>query len=610
MSTFQNNLHQTIDWVRQAFPPDALVHVGAGRGIGDMHQWREWGVSRALLIDPLVKPDDGFEHLLREHAGWDWIPSALAAEDDEADFYVASNPNESGLLDIERLLPLWPNLRTMEWSRVVTQRLDSLLMALNESLSPDWLIVDCLPALPVLQGTGKFLDGVQVVWVRVVLDETLINVREAGLAGLTEFLLPKSYRCVFQSSGTRVGEAIFVKDWLRLFKTEYLLNKAFPDPAMISQQEQIAPERDWLERENLRLAAEVEKLSADNQRLQTMSDGLTSEKFELEHTCERLTRKRAELIVTRDALARKKTELLGICEQRAREIERLSSDYLRLRQAFDERTHELSLFEQEKSELLQQLQILRSERSILLDEREHWLREKSELADHQWQLKAHAGLQSEPKDIAEQREALADSLESARTSLMSEREEQLSAQAVNNEESTPFTDRVRELEKTLTLYQSQLDNLTQENRALADQVSEQDRHNAELRIECDRLTMKAKDGSAPNQTLMSTSHRKVGGLPHGSADLLAEQQRLLDEAERGKAALATQRLNLALEMSSLAARLADREAILQEKEQRLECLESELSEYNRRLYQMNQEMLKAEAQINLIKDLVLRDPNA
>ena len=32
-------------------PPQAIIHIGAGTGNGEMHQWRHWDIPHALIID-------------------------------------------------------------------------------------------------------------------------------------------------------------------------------------------------------------------------------------------------------------------------------------------------------------------------------------------------------------------------------------------------------------------------------------------------------------------------------------------------------------------------------------------------------------------------------
>ena len=37
--------------LRTLTEPGFVVHVGAGRGVGDLHAWHNWNVAEALIID-------------------------------------------------------------------------------------------------------------------------------------------------------------------------------------------------------------------------------------------------------------------------------------------------------------------------------------------------------------------------------------------------------------------------------------------------------------------------------------------------------------------------------------------------------------------------------
>ena len=70
-------------------------------------------------------------------------------------YYRASLPAHSGLLRAEALQCCWPNIKTVEQKTVNALSLDaavhqasSMALTPSEPLAPDWLWVNCLPALP------------------------------------------------------------------------------------------------------------------------------------------------------------------------------------------------------------------------------------------------------------------------------------------------------------------------------------------------------------------------------------------------------------------------------------------------------------------------------
>ncbi|MGZ5535994.1 MAG: hypothetical protein ACXWFP_15750, partial [Methylobacter sp.] len=159
--------------LRQIVPPKAVIHIGAGTGNGDMHLWRQWQVPCALILDADETRLDWAVKMATENPAWLVRSAVLAESEGEADFYNATNPAEDGLIPPEKLGGLWPNLRTSKQIRCQTQRLDNLLndetlIALQQS-SSIWTLIDCLPALPILQGAGSELDRWSILWLRVLL---------------------------------------------------------------------------------------------------------------------------------------------------------------------------------------------------------------------------------------------------------------------------------------------------------------------------------------------------------------------------------------------------------------------------------------------------------
>src|SRR5690606_3313716 len=91
------------------------------------------------------------------------------SEQFEREFFQASNPDESGLVDPRLLQDLWPNLRGKARKRS-TRRLDHLLAEQQAEPENNWLFIDCLPALPIVDGAGAWLEeGCSVVWARCTL---------------------------------------------------------------------------------------------------------------------------------------------------------------------------------------------------------------------------------------------------------------------------------------------------------------------------------------------------------------------------------------------------------------------------------------------------------
>jgi hypothetical protein len=149
--------------------------------------------------------------------GWD-TACALLGDNDGAEvvYHSTSNPSANGSVPTDELRAIWPNLRSTGTHTTMECRLDRLLDARDPSHSPapNWIFIDCLPSLPILKGAGRYLDNLDVVWARVVLDPQTISVDGGSLRHLTDFLIARGFRMVEVIEGVHpaLGEAFFLRD--------------------------------------------------------------------------------------------------------------------------------------------------------------------------------------------------------------------------------------------------------------------------------------------------------------------------------------------------------------------------------------------------------------
>jgi len=497
MNSEAQNPMRELDWIRKSFPAEILVHVGVGRGSGDMHQWQCWGISRAVLIEPLIKPDSAMQIRLRDNPGWQWFNEVLSDKDDEADFFKASNPQESGLLDPASLQSVWPNLRVLESHPVTTRRLDSLLDELQCDDRMDWLIVDCLPALTILRGAGDRLIDCQVVWVRGILDNSRLNLLGASLTEIEDYLKPLCFRRAAEFEGLHpaIGEAIFVRDWPRYVQ---MRTKEFC------------------------LAHEQE-----NETCQNVKASLLSE-------CDALKLRMNEMAVARDALVQDLTDVVGVRDQLARQA----------------------------TELQQHLEAACQDNAQLASSRDALARERLALT--------HAcGAETKAKADALARIVV---LEQAMQELIASRD-------------------VLALEK-VTLTQT----LDAEEQAKAEALAQRDA---------------ATKANADAQTRIKALEQVQQELT-AARDALAQENTALTQAwdaeAKTKAEALAQQQALAKEKADLGNTLAETQKSVEKLRADISERESDLAECRHRQQLMNDELLKAEAQIELIKDLLLREP--
>ena len=349
------SLKQALDWIRKSFPANLLIHVGAGRGAGTVHQWQSWDVPKALLFEPHIQPDSRMQSRLEQQPGWKWLASTLSDQEVETEFFNATNPLESGLLDPAKLQKLWPNLRSLETNRVTTRRLDSLLDELECDERIDWLIVDCLPALPVLRGAGELLGECQVIWVRVILEKSRLDLPGCTLTDIDNFLKPLCFRCAaqFESLHPAIGEAIFVRDWPAYLqkRTGELLQAHGQD-------------KDAWQMERQGLLSECSALTSHVDELTSARDAEAKAKADAQARTVALEQAQKELIAARDALAQEKAALI-----QARNAEAAARAEAQTR---------LAALEQSQSELAGVRDQLAQERADLLAARDAESKAKAE----------------------------------------------------------------------------------------------------------------------------------------------------------------------------------------------------------------------------------------
>lgn len=209
------SLQSWLDHLRLLNPVTGVVHVGAGVGRA-VDRYMDWGVPSAVLIEADESCHENLTAVAFGHPGWSVHTALLSDQEEEKDFYLASNSNENGILPPECLTSLWRNLKTKEQRLLNANTLDCLLIALNpQSETVNWVVIDCLPALPVLRGAGQRLDDWDVIVARVVLDQSQLQAIGASKAEVDTYLLEHGYRCIAceEERQPAVGKALYVRDW-------------------------------------------------------------------------------------------------------------------------------------------------------------------------------------------------------------------------------------------------------------------------------------------------------------------------------------------------------------------------------------------------------------
>jgi hypothetical protein len=197
-------LPHLLQSLRALYPPQCLVHVGIGQGMGELVQWRNWAeLPSAVLIDA----DDN--RLLWARQGqphtWRVQQATLAATAGEYLYYRSSNAQEDSLVPTEQLQAWWPYLEALGTDKRTTQTLDQI-MRMEEThlghaqgaapyLPGHWLLLDCLPAAQLLRGASALLAHTSVVCARTsqAPTESAAPLADTGHQALIDLLAPQGF---------------------------------------------------------------------------------------------------------------------------------------------------------------------------------------------------------------------------------------------------------------------------------------------------------------------------------------------------------------------------------------------------------------------------------
>ncbi len=274
LSSVQGVLHTL--W--QAYQPEAVIHAGIGRGVGELVFWREYQPAQVVMIDSETDRCQWLAAALAQHPNWA-MQQCVLADGQAQTFYRASHPDESGLYPLTALDAIWPNLRQASAEVVETVSLDELASSCQLTLNACCCVLDFLPTAAVLAGAAQVLAEARLCVVRVRLDEASGS---AGVAAVSEQLASFGLGLVgvWESNHPSVGYGVWVRQ-VGVFQAR----EAAQWQARLLQAEQqhqiqttalvLALERAKAEAEQLQHSWESKLLQADQRLVQTEYDHQT-----------------------------------------------------------------------------------------------------------------------------------------------------------------------------------------------------------------------------------------------------------------------------------------------------------------------------------------------
>jgi len=614
-----------IELLRRIMPPQAVIHIGAGTGNGDMHLWRQWSVPYALIIDADPTRLGWAEGLAVENPAWQIRTAVLADRNNEVDYYRASNPDQDGLISPEKLAVLWPNLHTSESMRRQTQRLDSLLCdqaltSFQQALST-WLLIDCLPVLPILEGAGVELDRWSVLWLRVLLKPLADDDTVGTLNELEIYLRPHGYRCihVFEDNHPAAGKALFVRDWhgqlMPIIKKLSEENSVVFAEKLTSEQNAFAVNNSLQNQIGIltQVRDEQSQLAAERQA-QVVT--LTQEKTVLAEQRHALDQEIKAVKQARDEqnqlAAERQAQVVTLTQEKtvlAEQRHALDQEIKAVKQARDEQN-------QLAAERQAQVVALTQEKTVLAEQRhalDQEIKAVKQARDEQNQLAAERQAQvvtltQEKTVLAEQRHALDKEINAVKqardeqSQLAVERQAQI---VTLTQEKTVLAEQRHTLDQEINAVKQALNEQSQlagERQALVETLAQEKTVLAEQGHALDQEINALKHVRDEQSRLAAERQTQVVTLTKEKTALL-EELRLLGEEITGLSKVRDEQARIAIEVHHEFEQLQTK---LHLREIHVVKLENELAERDVRQRMLNEEMIKAEAQIDLIKDVLIR----
>lgn len=294
-----NTLPTLSDWfdrLRILFPVAGLVQVGAGDGAASVALAERLAAARALFIEARPDPQEQLARRIEDRPGWTSVAAVVGRAPTRATFFTASNPDESGLLDPDALRPIWKNLASLQADPCDVVPLADLVGPVGDC---NWLLVDCLPALPVLQGAGAVLDGLDVLIARALMHDIGPAGVEAGRDALDAWLGDRGFHPlpVLPQRHPGLGVALYVRDWraahdsLRTRSAGRIDDLRREQAGVLAQNEALTTQLETLTQEKAGLADRMTALAGEKAGLTTQVATLTEEKAGLAEKIVVLTEK-------------------------------------------------------------------------------------------------------------------------------------------------------------------------------------------------------------------------------------------------------------------------------------------------------------------------------
>jgi DNA repair exonuclease SbcCD ATPase subunit len=635
---------QELETLRLLMPPTGLVFVGAGNGVGPLHQWQQWDIPAVTLVDADVKKLAWAEKH-PQNSNWNLLEGVVGKAAKETPYYHASNIEEDGTINPLLLKPIWPNLQINQEDVCKVQPLTDLL-SIEVQQQANWILVDCLPALDILSSAEAMLENLEVVCARVLLNQADEMPAACTLQALQSWgaSLALALFRVVETNNPAVGYAVLAKNWKHALKQK------------LSASNQQIGELQAVIKTLEEARGELKNgLEASKQTVVQHQQQIT----ELKTAVEAQAREIEELKSTSADLSRKNGELKAQLESGKQQAEKLTQERDAQTKLATDRQAQIGALTNERDETRKQAADAKGQIESLTKAKD----EQAKLAtDRQTQIVTLTKEQDETRKRAADTKSQLETITIARdeqTKLAADRQAQIASLTKERDEARKQAADTKAQLELITKARDEQTKLAADRQNLVEQLSRERDEGKKLAFQINtqlESLMKARDeqhiliADHDNQIRRLAKERDEAMQDACESKVLIDQLRISqDEQVKLAGDLGIQNTKLTKELDeviksnmeakqkqdsleSLAKKMTDRVQMMEkikssfekdaaaskqelleksklliQAESRLAALQIEMDERDCRQQLLHEEMTRAEAQIDLIKDIVFKE---
>lgn len=294
-------------------PVNGWLYIGAGRG-GVLREARFAKVPRLLAVEASLHAYQLLAHATAPHRNWRAIRALVNNTDGAATWHSLSREEESGLLPADTLSALWPNLNEQQRTEQPAVSLSQLLAQADEEQEHyNWLTIDCLPAARLLQGLNGNLQTLDMVEVRVIVNDTAPHQTGATLDECDALLLPQGFTrlALQEANNPLMGRALYARNFTQQLAEARTTNSDLQSQnnALTAQCNELKASHARLQKEQQDTRSELDKLKGTELKTQEKLQQAQQDVAELENQNSTLAAQCDELNAKHEAIQNERESL-------------------------------------------------------------------------------------------------------------------------------------------------------------------------------------------------------------------------------------------------------------------------------------------------------------